>query len=165
MTIYFVGMMGSGKSTVGKFFAEKTNLPFLDLDNLIQEKAEKSIKDIFNQNGEPHFRKLESEALKEINGKNMVIACGGGIVLKNSNLNQLKSGTVIHLNASISELAHRLEMVKDRPLLKGENIEKELMPILIERDNLYKEVANIIIDVNDRTPEQITNNLIEQLNL
>lgn len=165
MIIYFVGMMGSGKSTVSKIFAEKTNYPFIDLDILIQEKAKKSIQKIFEGDGEKLFRKLESETLEALSGEDAVIACGGGIVLKESNLKQLKSGTVVYLNASIPKLIHRLEKVNNRPLIKGKNIEDELLSILDERGRLYTEAANIIIDVNDKTPEQITNNLIEQLNL
>lgn len=165
MIIYFVGMMGSGKSTVSKIFAEKTNYPFIDLDILIQEKAKKSIQEIFEGDGEKLFRKLESETLEALSGKDAVIACGGGIVLKESNLKQLKSGTVVYLKASIPKLIHRLEKVNNRPLIKGKNIEDELLSILDERGRLYTEAANIIIDVNDKTPEQITNNLIEQLNL
>lgn len=165
MIIYFVGMMGSGKSTVSKIFAEKTNYPFIDLDILIQEKAKKSIQEIFEGDGEKLFRKLESETLEALSGEDAVIACGGGIVLKESNLKQLKSGTVVYLKASIPKLIHRLEKVNNRPLIKGKNIEDELLSILGERGRLYTEAANIIIDVNDKTPEQITNNLIEQLNL
>lgn len=165
MIIYFVGMMGSGKSTVSKFFAEKTNYPFIDLDILIQKKAKKSIQEIFEGDGEKLFRKLESETLEALSGEDAVIACGGGIVLKEANLKQLKSGTVVYLKASIPKLIHRLEKVNNRPLIKGKNIEDELLSILDERGRLYTEAANIIIDVNDKTPEQITNNLIEQLNL
>jgi len=165
MIIYFVGMMGSGKTTVSKIFAEKTNYPFIDLDILIQEKAKKSIQEIFEGDGEKLFRKLESETLEALSGEDAVIACGGGIVLKESNLKQLKSGTVVYLKASIPKLIHRLEKVNNRPLIKGKNIEDELLSILDERGRLYTEAANIIIDVNDKTPEQITNNLIEQLNL
>ena len=165
MIIYFVGMMGSGKSTVSKIFAEKTNYPFIDLDILIQEKAKKSIQEIFEGDGGKLFRKLESETLEALSGEDAVIACGGGIVLKESNLEQLKSGTVVYLKASIPKLIHRLEKVNNRPLIKGKNIEDELLSILDERGRLYTEAANIIIDVNDKTPEQITNNLIEQLNL
>jgi shikimate kinase len=157
--------MGSGKSTVSKIFAEKTNYPFIDLDILIQEKAKKSIQEIFEGDGEKLFRKLESETLEALSGEDAVIACGGGIVLKESNLKQLKSGTVVYLKASIPKLIHRLEKVNNRPLIKGKNIEDELLSILGERGRLYTEAANIIIDVNDKTPEQITNNLIEQLNL
>jgi shikimate kinase len=157
--------MGSGKSTVSKNFAEKTNYPFIDLDILIQEKAKKSIQEIFEGDGEKLFRKLESETLEALSGEDAVIACGGGIVLKESNLKQLKSGTVVYLKASIPKLIHRLEKVNNRPLIKGKNIEDELLSILDERGRLYTEAANIIIDVNDKTPEQITNNLIEQLNL
>ncbi len=165
MIIYFVGMMGSGKSTVSKIFAEKTNYPFIDLDILIQEKAKKSIQEIFEGDGEKLFRKLESETLEALSGEDAVIACGGGIVLKESNLKQLKSGTVVYLKASIPKLIHRLEKVNNRPLIKGKNIEDKLLSILDERGRLYTEAANIIINVNDKTPEQITNNLIEQLNL
>ena len=165
MIIYFVGMMGSGKSTVSKIFAEKTNYPFIDLDILIQEKAKKSIQEIFEGDGEKLFRELESETLEALSGEDAVIACGGGIVLKESNLKQLKSGTVVYLKASIPKLIHRLEKVNNRPLIKGKNIEDKLLSILDERGRLYTEAANIIINVNDKTPEQITNNLIEQLNL
>ena len=83
--IYLIGMMGSGKSTVGKLLAEKMQMTFIDLDEIIEASAQKTVRVIFEQDGELHFRKLESEALVNVNQENSVISCGGGIILDESN--------------------------------------------------------------------------------
>jgi len=161
MIIYLIGMMGSGKSTVGKLLAEQMQMTFLDLDEIIETNTQKTIRDIFEQDGELYFRKLESEALVNVNQENSVISCGGGIILDELNRIQLKSsGKVVYLRASISELTKRLQSLNDRPLLKGKHIDEELNCLWLERKELYEETAHITINVDEQTPEQITKLII-----
>jgi shikimate kinase len=163
--IYLIGMMGSGKSTVGKLLAEKMQMIFIDLDEIIETSAQKTVRDIFEQDGELHFRKLESEALVNVNQENSVISCGGGIILDKSNRIQLKSsGKVVFLKASVSELTHRLQSVVDRPLLYGKHNDEELNCLWSERKEFYEETAHITINVDKQTPEQITELIINSLN-
>ena len=163
MAIFLIGMMGSGKSTVGKILADEMGLPFVDLDSFIENKENKTITEIFNQNGESYFRKLESEALAKSNSKKAVIACGGGTILSKSNRKLLQSGKVVYLKATISTLAKRLERAKNRPLLDKTDIEKQLQSIWDERRNSYETTAQIIINVEPYTPKQITKLIKEKL--
>jgi len=163
--IYLIGMMGSGKSTVGKLLAEQMQMTFLDLDEIIETNTQKTIRDIFEQDGELYFRKLESEALVNVNQENSVISCGGGIILDESNRFQLKSsGKVVFLQVSIEELSKRLQTLVGRPLLKGKKIDEELTSLWSDRKELYIETAHITINVESQTPKQITELIIKSLN-
>ncbi len=163
--IYLIGMMGSGKSTVGKLLAEQMQMTFLDLDEIIETNTQKTIRDIFEQDGELYFRKLESEALVNVNQENSVISCGGGIILDELNRIQLKSsGKVVFLQVSIEELSKRLQTLVDRPLLKGKKIDEELTSLWSDRKELYIETAHITINVESQTPKQITELIIKSLN-
>jgi shikimate kinase len=165
MNYYLIGMMGSGKSTVGKLLAKKLETPFLDLDHYIEVKNNKSINDIFKEKGENYFRQLETNALSEIKGSEIVVACGGGIILNHENRKKISSnGKVIFLKASISSLIKRLLSNKDRPLLNDKNIENELIKIWNERKNYYNETAEITINTDGYTPESISSLIIENLN-
>ena len=165
MNYYLIGMMGSGKSTVGKLLAKKLETPFLDLDHYIEVKNNKSINDIFKEKGENYFRQLETNALSEIKGSEIVVACGGGIILNHENRKKISSnGKVVFLKESISSLIKRLLSNKDRPLLNDKNIENELIKIWNERKNYYNETAEIIINTDGYTPEIISNLIIEKLN-
>tara|TARA_B110001454_G_scaffold57582_1_gene56326 strand:+ start:1569 stop:2066 length:498 start_codon:yes stop_codon:yes gene_type:complete len=165
MNYYLIGMMGSGKSTVGKLLAKKLETPFLDLDHYIEVKNNKSINDIFKEKGENYFRQLETNALSEIKGSKIVVACGGGIILNHENRKKISSnGKVVFLKASISSLIKRLLSNKDRPLLNDKNIENELIKIWNERKNYYNETAEITINTDGYTPESISSLIIENLN-
>jgi shikimate kinase len=165
MNYYLIGMMGSGKSTVGKLLAKKLETPFLDLDHYIEVKNNKSINDIFKEKGENYFRQLETNALSEIKASEIVVACGGGIILNHENRKKISSnGKVVFLKASISSLIKRLLSNKDRPLLNDKNIENELIKIWNERKNYYNETAEITINTDGYTPESISSLIIENLN-
>jgi shikimate kinase len=165
MNYYLIGMMGSGKSTVGKLLAKKLETPFLDLDHYIEVKNNKSINDIFKEKGENYFRQLETNALSEIKGSKIVVACGGGIILNHENRKKISSnGKVVFLKASISSLIKRLLSNKDRPLLNDKNIGNELIKIWNERKNYYNETAEITINTDGYTPESISSLIIENLN-
>jgi len=112
--IYLIGMMGSGKSTVGKILSKKMKKPFIDLDSEIEKTGGKSVSEIFNGNGEEKFRQMESEQLKQYSES--VVACGGGIVLKDENRHFIKeNGIAILLTASMKELSQRLS---NQPLVR-----------------------------------------------
>ena len=165
MNYYLIGMMGSGKSTVGKLLAKKLETAFLDLDHYIEVKNNKSINDIFKEKGENYFRQLETNALSEIKGSKIVVACGGGIILNHENRKKISSnGKVVFLKASISSLIKRLLSNKDRPLLNDKNIGNELIKIWNERKNYYNETAEITINTDGYTPENISSLIIENLN-
>ncbi len=165
MKIYLIGMMGSGKSTVGKLLSERLKIKFVDLDSIIEDKTHKTVAEIFEQNGENHFRELESNILEKSKGVEGVVACGGGIILDEKNRHILKSsGEIIFLKSSVSELVKRLHSADDRPLLADKQIEKELDIIWSARKILYEQTAHLIISVDGRTPKEITELILDQLN-
>tara|TARA_B100000029_G_scaffold312200_1_gene304715 strand:+ start:1559 stop:2053 length:495 start_codon:yes stop_codon:yes gene_type:complete len=163
MNIYLIGMMGSGKSTVGKILAKKMEMPFVDLDEAIEKSAEKSIKDIFEIDGENTFRRLEADHLRKVSGS--VVSCGGGIILQDDNCNFIQeNGKAILLTASMSELAQRLDNSNKRPLLAENNTEETLTNLWLERQVQYLSTADITTETDGKTPEQITKEILSNLN-
>ena len=118
--ITFCGMMGSGKSSIGKIIAKKINYEFIDIDRLIEKKEKKSISKIFRENGEKYFRILEEKTTVDILQQvNVVISLGGGAITNSKIRNSIKKNSYnIYLNTSIDILSKRLKYSKSRPLIK-----------------------------------------------
>ena len=163
MNIYLIGMMGSGKSTVGKILAEKMELLFIDLDSEIEKTGGKSVSEIFNQDGEDHFRKLESEELKQYSES--VVACGGGIILDEENRQYInENGVAVLLTASMDELFKRLSDSNNRPILPDENTEKALANLWLERKKDYLNTSDFLIETDGENPIEITNKIFSKIN-
>ena len=146
MNIFIIGYMASGKTTFGKALAERLNLPFVDLDDYIEEKEGKSISEIFSEGGEEGFRALEKENLRELadSHEKAVIACGGGTPCFHDNMEFLNSrGITVFLEASTPVLIERLQEANaDRPLMAGkseEEISRKVLTQLCERLPFYME--------------------------
>ena len=163
MNLVLCGMMGAGKSTIGVKIAELTGRRWYDTDGVISDRHGK-ISDIFEYYGEPHFRKLETEVVKELAGQdNLVISTGGGLVLKSENNAELqKNGKIIFLRASLKTLNKRLVVDGTRPLLQAstESISDRLARLLKERTPIYEHVADYIVDVDDKTPLEIAKEIV-----
>ena len=141
LNITFCGMMGSGKSIIGKKFAKIIDFNFLDTDSFIEKKTGKSINQIFQESGEVFFRELEENYISKIlNKKNYVLSLGGG-VMNNLNLRNIikKNSFNIYLEVKTTTLSKRLKSSKNRPLISNVNIEKKLNELIIKRENFYKE--------------------------
>ena len=139
--ITFCGMMGAGKSLIGKKFAKIIDFNFLDTDSFIEKKTGKSISQIFSESGEIFFRELEENYISKIlNKKNYVFSLGGG-VMNNLNLrNIIKQNSYnIYLKVEVNILSKRLEFSKHRPLISNINIKKKLNELIKKRENFYKE--------------------------
>ena len=163
MNIYLIGMMGSGKSTVGKILAEKMELLFIDLDLEIEKTGGKSVSEIFNQDGEDHFRKLESEELKQYSES--VVACGGGIILDEENRQYInENGVAVLLTASMDELFKRLSDSNNRPILPDENTEKALTNLWLERKKDYLNTSDFLIETDGENPIELTNKIFSKIN-
>jgi len=141
-----IGLMGSGKSSIGRRLAAKLKLPLIDLDDFIVERSGCSIPDIFERDGESGFRRLETEALHEVIGKHAVIATGGGVVLSEANHSLLGDHPpVIWLKASPKFLAGRIRGDANRPLIAAGGTQKILREQAAERDPLYEQCADLIL--------------------
>jgi len=160
--IYLVGFMGTGKSTVGRVLADKTGKIFRDLDDMIEDRENKKIVDIFEEKGEEYFRKLESEVIDEISkSKNFVVATGGGAVVNPINFKKLKeSGVLISLAASPEAIYERVKDSKDRPLLNVGNPIEEIKRMMFERAYYYIK-SDYIIETTDRSIEEIVEEILE----
>lgn len=141
-----VGLMGSGKSSLGKRIANELNLPLIDLDDYIVAKVGCSIPEIFSKHGEMAFRSMETEALREIINKRAVIATGGGIVMSEENRILLKNNPpVIWLKACPEFLARRIDGDSNRPLLAAGNTLNRLKELARIRDPFYQECADFCL--------------------
>ncbi|MDH4477456.1 MAG: shikimate kinase [Verrucomicrobiaceae bacterium] len=155
--IVLIGLMGSGKTTVGKIIARKLGWDFIDTDSLIISQADgRSIPDIFAQEGEISFRQRESAALRSLIGRrNAVIATGGGIVTIPRNLALLRHlGFIVWLEAPVSLLARRTAHNNDRPLLQDTDPHAKLEALLTARSPLYKALSDLRIQTQDLLPEE-----------
>lgn len=152
--IVLIGLMGSGKTTVGKLLAEKTGMKFVDTDELIVQKAGKSIKQIFADEGELFFRDLESEVIEEVSlQENTIISTGGGAVLRDENTENLqKNGILFYLYAPAEELYERIKNDKERPLINTSNPVETLKKIQASREMFY-ERADYKIHTSGKTLE------------
>ena len=163
MNIYLIGLMGSGKSTLGKSLSEKIQKPFVDLDSEIEKAAGKFISEIFDIDGEEQFRKMESKQLKQYSES--IVACGGGIVLKDENREFInENGFTILLTASMEELSHRLSDSGNRPLLADDNTEEALTKLWLERQLNYLNTADFTIETDGKNPEELTKEILVQIN-
>ena len=162
INIYLIGMMGSGKSTVGEILAKKLGKQCIDLDKEIEKRVGESIEYIFENEGELKFRYYETIELKKMS--NAVVACGGGIILSNENLNFMKrNGQIIYLRATINELEKRLINSKNRPLLKNRDLRESLEWFLAERKKKYEVIAGISILTDDLTPLEVSSAIFRKL--
>jgi cytidylate kinase len=165
INVVLIGMMGSGKTTVGKLLAEKAGLEFIDLDELVERRAGMPISQIFEQHGEPYFRQLESEVLAEIvSVRHSVIATGGGIVISEENRKKLRElGLIVWLDAPPEELLERIGDDPARPLLSRTQPLKKLIQLLNERRPFYAETSDIHLDTTESTPEELVDRILEEL--
>ena len=162
MNIYLLGMMGSGKSTVGRSLSQYMDKPFIDLDLEIEQSVGKTISEIFENDGEKYFRNIESNQLYQYSDS--VVACGGGILLNEGNRTFIKkNGKAILLTASIAELSERLSTSENRPLLPKNNMEETLTVLWLDRQLRYLNTAEFTIETDGKTPEKITQEILNQL--
>jgi shikimate kinase len=153
MIVYLVGMPGSGKSTVGPVLAERLGVPFIELDAEIERADGRSVREIFEQDGEERFRELEAAALLECAARDpSVVSCGGGVVLEPANRVTLRAtGVVVFLSVPIDVLTTRVAPAEDRPLIRHPG---DLERLLALRDPLYREFAAHVVDAS-APPEHV----------
>lgn len=156
--------MGTGKTVVGAELAKKKKWQFIDLDQLIELKERRSIRDIFAKDGEPYFRRLEKQALKDVaKEKKFVVACGGGIVINEENIKIMQdSGFIICLSAKPEVIIKRTSGTVERPLLNVKN-PKEKIELLLKLRSPYYAKADRTIDTSKLSLKEVTAKILKLL--
>ncbi|MFH0731381.1 MAG: shikimate kinase [Candidatus Omnitrophota bacterium] len=162
--IILTGFMGTGKTVIGKILAEKLKRQRLCLDDMIQWKTGKPIAEIFKDNGEGYFRKIESQMVAAAaKDKNVIIDAGGGAIINEDNLKRLKErGVIFCLTASVDAIIQRTSRTNDRPLLNVTDPKAKIEQLLNEREKFYKR-ADHILDTTNLTPEEAAQKIIEYM--
>ena len=163
--IYLVGLMGAGKTTVGRLLARRLKLRFLDSDQEIERRCGVKIPLIFEIEGEAGFRGREAQAIAELTALDgVVLATGGGAVLLDENRKRLAArGTVVYLRASPEELYKRVHYDRNRPLLATGDPLARLRALYAERDSLYRGVADLVVDTGSQSVQALARELLEKL--
>ena len=162
--IVLVGFMGTGKSAVGRVIAQKLEFHFIDTDDVIEQTSKAKISDIFAEHGEDYFRDLESQAVKSVAlMKNQVVATGGGVVLRSSNIDLLRTGGPIFcLNATPKAIWDRVRSSRSRPLLRGPEPLKKIETLLDKRAPYYA-LADHQIETTGVSVDQVADEIISYI--
>jgi len=162
MNIVLVGFMGTGKNAVGRLLAEQLKMDFVDTDSVIEQREGRAISEIFEVDGEPHFRKIEKEVCREVSRKdNTVVSAGGGAVLDEENINNFKKGSiVICLQATADAILERTKHHKHRPLLNVPDPKTRIQELLDQRASHYAK-ADHFIDTGTLVPEEVAAKIID----
>ncbi len=163
MNVILTGMPASGKTTVSKLLSEKLNLKLVDTDEEIVKKYG-AICDIFATLGEPAFRNMETEVVKNVCAQSgLVVSTGGGCVLRAENVELFKnSGKIVYLLADLQTLTERVKNDNTRPLISGDSAVK-LEKLLKERSPIYEACADLTVDTNGKSPKEIVENICKLL--
>ena len=163
--IVLIGFMGAGKSTISDFLRTVFAMEVVEMDQIIAEREEMSISDIFETYGEEYFRDLETKLLIEMQShKNAVISCGGGAALRERNVAEMKkNGRVVLLTATPETIFERVKDSNDRPVLNGRKNVKGISELMEQRREKYEAAADIVINTDDKTVLQICEELVQHL--
>lgn len=164
--IVLIGFMGSGKTTVGIALSYKMQRPLSDTDKMIEKKEGRSISELFAAEGEVYFRQRETELLQKLKeGKTkQIFSVGGGTPLRVENRRLLwELGTVVYLKVSAETVCERLKGDTTRPLLQGAHPMERISALLRQRENIYREAADIVVTVDGKKPAQIAEEIVRSL--
>ncbi len=164
---FLVGLMGAGKTTIGRALAKSTGKRFIDSDHEIEARTGVRIPTIFDIEGEGGFRAREAEVIAELVAMpEIVLATGGGVILNPDNRECLKHhGFVIYLRASVNDLYHRTCLDKNRPLLQTADPKAKLQELYEIRDPLYRGVADLVVDTSRQSIQHLLSRLLKDLEL
>jgi shikimate kinase len=171
MNLFLIGYRATGKSTVAKVLAARLDWPWVDTDAEIELRAGKSIADVFSQDGERPFRDLETSVVNDAAAKDgYIVSLGGGAVLREENRHALAGrGKTIWLRSSVAAIQRRLladpRTAANRPSLTPRGLAEEVEHVLAERTPIYAACADAALDIDDKTPEAIAEEIIALLNL
>lgn len=164
VNLYLIGMMGSGKTTVGQILAQRLGYRFFDTDAVVEQAIGQSISQFFAAEGEAAFRKLETQVLAELAPyTRMTIATGGGIVLQRENWSYLRHGIILWLDVPLEQIEYRLAHDTSRPLLQGSELRIKLQTLMEQRRSLYAQADVHLVCRPEETPGQVADRAIEQI--
>ena len=158
--------MATGKTEVGRSLARFMKMRFVDTDDLIEEREDTKISEIFSKKGEKYFRDMESAMAEDLGGSdNCVISTGGGFVLRPQNIEKIRNhGWIIHLHASVDKILERVKDKTDRPLLNVED-KKDKIEHLLENRKPFYDNCDFSFDTTNTTPDQVAELIIEKLGI
>ena len=164
--VFLIGFMGSGKSTIATCLAKNYGMDMIDMDQLIVEREGMSISDIFEQKGELYFRDAETNLLIQMQEEqNKVVSCGGGVVLREENVQAMKeSGQVVLLDAKPETILERVADDDNRPLLHGNKNVQFIRDMMKKRQPNYERAADFIIHTDGKSADMICKEIIEKIN-
>ena len=160
--LFLIGFMGCGKSTMARLLSKETGADLIEMDETIEAEAGMSIREIFEQYGETHFRDLESELVVRIReAGGAVVSCGGGAILRSENVeNMKKNGTIVYLSATPETIYARVKNSTHRPLLNGNMNVEYIAELMGKRLPLYEAAADIVIAVDGKEKNQVVEELL-----
>lgn len=159
--IFLIGFMGTGKTTIANSLKRKYDMQVVDMDSQIEEDEKTSIPDIFATRGEEYFRDLETKLIKDLKLQdNIVVSCGGGAVLREENVLEMKkSGKVILLQATPETILKRVKYSNNRPLLEGNKNVDYIRQLMDKRVDKYNQAADYTVNVDDRAVDDIADEI------
>jgi shikimate kinase len=166
--IVLIGFMGSGKTTIGRNLSQALDMEFIDMDHQIEKQEDKTIRELFQLDGESGFRRLETEFLKTRMGdKNIILSTGGGVILKEENRDLLsRLGIVVLLHADIEHIIKNIrddEARKNRPLLQEKDYIGKIKSLYQEREELYLNAADLIVRTSGRKVVELAEEIISKV--
>lgn len=164
--IFFIGFMGVGKTTVSEYLSIILNRSKIEIDKYIEEKENMTISQIFEKHGENYFRNCETDVLNELKKKNnKIISCGGGIVLRDENIDLMKKqGKIVLLTASPQTIYERVKSSTERPILNNNMNVEFISSLMKKREEKYLKTADIIINTDNKNIKEVSSEIIKKLN-
>jgi shikimate kinase len=164
--LILIGPMGAGKSTIGRLLAKELKLAFKDSDKEIEQRTGANIPWIFDVEGELGFREREQAVIADLcRLDGVVIATGGGVILKPENRKALHAGgRVIYLHASVEQQLDRTSRDRNRPLLRTTDPGRVLASLMSIRDPLYREIADVVVETDERPPRMLVQEILSRIN-
>ena len=163
--IVLIGFMGAGKTTVSEYLRDTYGMEVVEMDQVIAEREGMTISDIFSVHGEEYFRNLETNLLKELQSrKNTVISCGGGAVLREENVVEMKkNGCVVLLTVTPETVYERVKDSDGRPILKGRKNINDIMELMEKRKGKYEAAADVMVATDGMTIQDICEEMMKKL--
>lgn len=165
-TLFFIGFMGAGKTSVSAALGRTLNLPVIEMDEQISRNEGMTIPEIFAQKGESHFRQCETALLEGLAAESAcLVSCGGGVAMRQKNVDAMRRcGTVVLLTARPEVILERVKDSDERPLLQGRKNVTDIAALMAQRRSAYEAAADVTVDTSDLTIEEVCRAVLRQVN-